>query len=166
MLILFKRNVNSLLYLLSRIKPFISIPMRKLFFNTYILAHLDYCCIIWGNCNLSQEEKLIQFQKRATRLILDEDYITSLKEGLFNDLNWLTFRERITFRKLYYCIKYLMFCLQSTWKIYSRLPVMSMIERWDLHLMFSSTHQDQIPNCFENRFCILDHLFRTAFHIM
>ena len=45
---------NSLLYLLSRIKPFISIPMRKLFFNTYILPNLDCCCIIWGNCNLSQ----------------------------------------------------------------------------------------------------------------
>ena len=51
------KKCNSLLYLLSRIKLFISIPMRKLFFNTYILPHLDYCCIIWGNCNNSQEKK-------------------------------------------------------------------------------------------------------------
>ena len=51
-----------------------------------------------GNCNLSQEEKLIRFQKRAARLILDKDYTTPSKD-LFNELNWLTFPERVTFQK-------------------------------------------------------------------
>ena len=92
------KKCNSLLYLLARIKAFISIPMRKLFFNTYILPHLDYCCIIWGNCNHSQEDKLIRFQKRAARLILDKDFTTPSKD-LFKELNWLTFPERVTFQK-------------------------------------------------------------------
>ncbi len=70
----------------------------KLFFNTYILPLLDYCCIIWGNCNVAQEEKLIRFQKRAGRLILDKDYTTPSKD-LFKELNWLTFPERVTFQK-------------------------------------------------------------------
>ena len=72
--------------------------MRKLFFNTYILPHLDYCCIIWGNCNSSQEDKLIRFQKRAARLILDKDFTTPSKD-LFKELNWLTFPERVIFQK-------------------------------------------------------------------
>ena len=72
--------------------------MRKLFFNAYILPHLDYCCVIWGNCNITQEDKLIRFQKRAARLILDKDFTTPSKT-LFNELNWLTFPDRVKFQK-------------------------------------------------------------------
>lgn len=39
---------NSLLYLLMRIKQFLNLHVRKMFFNAYILPHLDYCCTIWG----------------------------------------------------------------------------------------------------------------------
>ena len=39
-----------------------------------ILPHLDYCCVIWGNCSRSLEEKKVRFQKRAGRLILTEDF--------------------------------------------------------------------------------------------
>ena len=43
------KKCNSLLYLLNRIKQYINVPTRKLFYNAYILPHLDYCCSIWGN---------------------------------------------------------------------------------------------------------------------
>ena len=92
------KKCNSLLYLLSRIKIFLTVPMRKLFFNAYILPHLDYCCVIWGNCNITQEDKLIRFQKRAARLILDKDFTTPSK-SLFSELNWLTFPKRVKFQK-------------------------------------------------------------------
>ena len=39
-----------------------------------ILPHLDYCCVIWGNCSRSLEEKIVRFQKRAGRLILNKDF--------------------------------------------------------------------------------------------
>ena len=41
---------KTYLFLLSRMKQFISIDSRKLFYNAYILPHLDYCCVMWGNC--------------------------------------------------------------------------------------------------------------------
>ena len=69
-----------------------------MFFNAYILPHLDYCCVIWGNCNITQEDKLIRFQKRAARLILDKDFTTPSKI-LFTELSWLTFPERVNFQK-------------------------------------------------------------------
>ena len=96
--LLFCKKCNSLLYLLSRIKSFLSISMRRLFFNAYILPHLDYCCVIWGNCNFAMEDKLIRFQKRAARLILDKDFTTPSK-ALFCELKWLIFPERVKFQK-------------------------------------------------------------------
>lgn len=92
------KKCNSLLHLLSRIKLFISIPVRKMFYNAYILPHLDYCCIIYGNCTSFLEDKLIKFQKRAARLILDKDYDTPSAE-LFSELRWMTFSQRVVFQK-------------------------------------------------------------------
>ena len=72
------KKFNSLLYLLSRIKPFISIPMRKLFFNTYILPHLDYCCIIWG--------KLQPITRGETNTISEKSGNTNTRQRLYNSL--------------------------------------------------------------------------------
>ena len=72
--------------------------MRTLFYNAYILPHLDYCCTIWGNSSAASMESMIKFQKRAARLILDKDLETPSAE-LFAELKWLTFPERVKFQK-------------------------------------------------------------------
>ena len=89
---------NSYLYLLSRIKRYLSIPNRNLFYNAYILPHLDFCCVIWGNCNSSLEDKIVRLQKRAARLILDQDFDTP-SQLLFSQLKWMTFPERVIYQK-------------------------------------------------------------------
>jgi len=43
------KTCNSYLFLLSRIKVCLSRRNRILFYNSYILPHLDVCCIIWGD---------------------------------------------------------------------------------------------------------------------
>ena len=92
------KKCNSLLYLLGRIKTFLNLSTRKLYFSAYILPHLDYCCTSWGNCNNYLLDKLIKFQKRAARLILDKD-IDTLSAELFQQLDWMNFDERVTYRK-------------------------------------------------------------------
>ena len=92
------KKCNSLLFLLGRIKNFIDLPTRKLFFNAYILPHLDYCCTIWGNCSNELLHRIIKFQKRAARMILDKD-LSSPSAELFRQLGWLTFDERVRYRK-------------------------------------------------------------------
>ena len=57
------KKSNSLLHLLNRIKHYLPIPTRKLFFNAYILPHMDYCCTVWGNINSSLTESMIKLQK-------------------------------------------------------------------------------------------------------
>ena len=92
------KKCSSLLYLLGRIKSFLNLSTRKLSFNAYLLPHLDYCGTIWGNCNNYLLDKLIKFQKRAARLILDKDIDTPSAE-LFQQLGWMRFDERVTYRK-------------------------------------------------------------------
>ena len=68
------KKCNSLLYLLLRIKKFLNIHSRKLFFNAYILPHIDYCCTIWGSCSQNLLDKMLKFQKHAARVILDKPF--------------------------------------------------------------------------------------------
>ena len=65
---------------MSRIKVFLSRRNRILFYNSYILPYLEFCCIIWGNCSSTLEDKLVKFQKRAARVILDCDFYTPSSE--------------------------------------------------------------------------------------
>ena len=92
------KKCNSLLHLLSRIKHYLPIPTRKLFFNAYILPHMDYCCTIWGNINGNLTECMVKFQKRAARIILDRS-IDTRSEDMFAELNWMTFPNRVKFQK-------------------------------------------------------------------
>ena len=70
---------------------FLSRRNRILFYNSYILPHLDVCCII------TLEDKLVKFQKRAARVILDCDFYTPSSD-IFKELNWQTFPERVTYQ--------------------------------------------------------------------
>ena len=66
------KKVNSSLALLRRIKKYLNHKTKILFYNAYILPHLDYCCSIWGDCSKYLLESLLKLQKRAARIILDE----------------------------------------------------------------------------------------------
>ena len=98
------KKCNSLLYLLLRIKHFLNIHMRKVFYNAYILPHLDYCCTIWGNCSEYLSNSIHKFQKRAARIILDKSYDTP-SAGLFSELNWMKIQDRILFKKAIFVYK-------------------------------------------------------------
>ena len=92
------KKCNTYLYILSRIKLFLSNDNRKRFYNAYILPHFDFCCVIWGNCTSTLEDKLVKLQKRAARVILDCDFTTP-SSLMFADLKWMTFPERVIYQK-------------------------------------------------------------------
>ena len=43
------KKILSYLWLLLRIKSYLSLQHRVLFYNAYIKPHFKYCCVIWGN---------------------------------------------------------------------------------------------------------------------
>ena len=54
------KKCNSLLYMLGRMKKYLNLQSRKLFFNAYILPHLDYCSTIWGNYTKENLDHIIK----------------------------------------------------------------------------------------------------------
>jgi len=102
-----QKKLASNLYLLKQIKNFLPVEARKLFFNSYVLPHFDYCSVIWGNCSKTALNKLVKMQKRAARIILDKDYNTRSNE-LFMELGWISLEDRINFKRsvqVYKCLQ-------------------------------------------------------------
>ena len=87
-----------LLYLLNRIKHYLPITTRKLFFNAYVLPHIDYCCTVWRNISSNLTDPMIKLQKRPARIILDKG-IDTPSADMFAELNWMKFPDRVTYQK-------------------------------------------------------------------
>ena len=64
-----------------------------MFYNSYILPILDYCCIIWGKSNRHYVNKVSVLQKRFDRLILAKPS-KSPSDELLKELSWLTLTNR------------------------------------------------------------------------
>jgi hypothetical protein len=44
-------KISTTIYLLSKIKKYLNLESRQLFYTGYILPLIDYCCVVWGNCS-------------------------------------------------------------------------------------------------------------------
>ena len=93
------KNVNSSLALLRRIKKYLNHKTRILFYNAYILPHLDYCCSIWGDCSKYLLESLLKLQKRTARIILDEHDLKKQSSELFRECGIVPITKRILYHK-------------------------------------------------------------------
>ena len=77
-------KMQHTLYLLSRIKHYLSISLRKLFFNAYSLPHLDYCCTIWGNGASDSLNSVIKLKKKKQDLFWTRILILCLRNYLLS----------------------------------------------------------------------------------
>ena len=81
--------------LLRRIKNFLPLESRILFYNSFIQPYLDYCSAVWDTCPNSTS--LHKLQKRAARIILDKHYLEH-STPLFKKLNWIPLPLRFKYR--------------------------------------------------------------------
>ena len=65
-------------WLLSKIRIYLSIEHRVLFYNAYIKPHIEYCSLIWSNTSNVNINKITKLQRRACKLIWGHEY-----NGLF-----------------------------------------------------------------------------------
>ena len=92
------RSITSKIAVLRRIKRYIPLSYRELYYNAYILPCINYCLTIWGNAAKTHMERIHKLQKCAARIILDAPPdVPSLP--LFSELGWLTVFERVEFNK-------------------------------------------------------------------
>ena len=152
---------NTYLYILSRIKLYLSTENRKHIYS----PSFWFCCVILGNCTHYLEEKLVKklvrLQKRAARVILDCDFYTP-SSTLFSDLKWMSFLERVIYMKAIQMFKtirgdapeYLM--SSFTFAIF-------MQECYVHHLISKCILQNLIQKCIEINLYFQVHPFGTPF---
>ena len=85
------------MWLLSKIRTFLSIDHRVLFYNAYIKPHLNYCSLIWSNTSNVNINRITKLQRRSCNLILRQEY-NGLSEAL-ERLNILSFDQSIFLSK-------------------------------------------------------------------
>ena len=81
------------MWLLSKIRTYLSTDHRVLFFNAYIKPRLDYCSLIWSNTSNININKISRLQRRSCKLILGIEYNGLI--NAFQTLNILSFDQRI-----------------------------------------------------------------------
>ncbi|MCG8112744.1 MAG: reverse transcriptase domain-containing protein [Candidatus Thiodiazotropha taylori] len=91
------KKLSSYLWLLSKIRSYLSVEHRLLYYNAYVKPHLEYCCIVWSNTSSANINKISKLQKRACKLILSHDYV-DIQEAL-KRLDILSFDQIIFLSK-------------------------------------------------------------------
>jgi len=81
------------MFLLQKIKPYLTLEMRKLFYNGDISPISDYACVTWSSAAKTEINRIVKIQKRCGAHILNKKYNTNSRT-LFKDLKWLTFEQR------------------------------------------------------------------------
>ena len=63
-------KVSKYIGLFYRIRDFLSADHLNTIFKAIVLPRLSYCDVVWGNCNLTLQNRVERLQKRAGRAIL------------------------------------------------------------------------------------------------
>ena len=97
------KKIASNVWLLSKIKMFLSQEHRIQFYKSYIQPHIDFCNIVWGNTTETNKMKIFRMQKRAVRVILDYN-VESTTEAM-KTLNIQSIYDRLFLRKAKFMFK-------------------------------------------------------------
>ena len=91
------KKISSHLWLLSKIRTYLNVQHRLLYYNAYIKSYIEYCCVVWGNsCNFNAF-KIEKLQRRACKLIPRNDYTTL--DAVRKQLRILSFGETVFIHK-------------------------------------------------------------------
>ena len=93
-----RKAVSSKLGMLNRIRDCVTQNSLLTLFISLVMPTLEYCCTVWGGRYVSHDNTLNKCLKRAARMILK---CTSLAPSadMFARLNWISFPERVKFKK-------------------------------------------------------------------
>ena len=91
------KKMSIKLFQLSKIKHFLDIHSRKLFFFAHIVPIIDYASTLWDSCSDNNFKLINRMYKRALKLILLKS--SSLTPHDYQQLNILTLRNRLLFNK-------------------------------------------------------------------
>ena len=97
------KKIVSNLWLLSRIKTYLTTHQRVQFYKSYVQPHIDYCNTIWGGTSQRNLDRIYRLQKRACKIILDYKY-ENIADSM-EELKILNIHERIYLKKAKFMFK-------------------------------------------------------------
>ena len=59
------KNIPSYLWLLCKIRSYLSVEHRLVFYNAYVKPHFDICNTVWSNNSSGNINKISKLQRRA-----------------------------------------------------------------------------------------------------
>ena len=86
------KKLSQRIAVLRKIRRFIPIEQRILYYNAMIKQVMFYGSTIWSNCSADNLTRILKLQKRAARGNLGAD-TRSNSINLFNKLGWLPFHD-------------------------------------------------------------------------
>ena len=84
---------------LNRLKKVLPTTLKKKLYNSLVLPHLDYCCLVWQECSKELTNKLERIQNYGMRIILDQPPLTPTTE-LRSKLGWSSLESRRDYFRL------------------------------------------------------------------
>ena len=100
------KKISSNMWLLSKLKEYLSLGHRVQFYKTYIQLHIDYCSTVWGGTSHSNLNRIYRLQKWAVKIILDYEYNNGIACSM-DELKILNIYERVFLRKAKFMFKIL-----------------------------------------------------------
>ena len=88
-------NLSKIIALFRRIKIYLPLNTRILFYKTFFQSRIDYCCTIWGQS--AHISRIYKLQKLILRLIYDKSKFYSSKP-LFEQSKILPIKYRVMYR--------------------------------------------------------------------
>ena len=98
------KKVNKDIYLLKRIKAFISQKVALVFYKSVIQSKFDYCDIVWGTMGLGLKNRIQKLQNHALRTVMGVNFEFPT-EYLYRDLKMDKLETRRKKRTLYVMYK-------------------------------------------------------------
>ena len=97
------KKMSSNLWLLSKLKDYLSTEHRVQFYKTYIQPQIDYCSTIWGRTSQYNLNRIFRLQKRAVKIIVNYQYDNIANS--MDELKILNMYEGIFLRKAKFMFK-------------------------------------------------------------
>ena len=91
------KRISQKVYQLSKIKHFLDLPSRKIFFQAHIQSSVDYASTLWDSASANAFKHLHSLYRRALKLVLLKK--TTLLDSNYKELNILPLNLRLKYNK-------------------------------------------------------------------
>ena len=91
--------------ILWKLKPMLTKKTLLILYNSFVLPHLNYCNIVWGNCSKIKIDSLFILQKKAIRISSHSAYLAHT-DPLFKQLKTLKLQDIHTYQTALFMFKH------------------------------------------------------------